>query len=386
MPDVALISPYPSLGERHGGHSGVASYTAQLAQALSERGVEVDVLAPYADGEPAVGQDGDVTVRRVFGTGPGAVPAAVRAALKTRAPVVHLQHEVFLYGGPASVPGVIAGLTALRASRRKSVVTMHQVVAPQTVDADFTALHRVRVPVPVARRALGGIQRTVRALADRVIVHEPSFTAAVPEGVVIPHGVQDAGRTDEDRTALRARLGLDERLAVLCFGYVAPYKGIDLALRAADLVPGDVQLIVAGGEHPRLAAAGDTYLPDLQAAHPGARFTGRVADADVADWFRAADVALYAYPRPFSASGSLAVAFAHHTPALLSKPMAAAAGAPEVMAVATEPLALAARLSQLHTDRAALARLAALTARMGAERAWPRVADRHRAVYAEVAA
>jgi glycosyltransferase involved in cell wall biosynthesis len=387
MPDVALISPYPSLGERHGGHSGVASYSAQLAQALAGRGVQVEVLAPYEDGEPEVGQDGDVTVRRAFDTGPGAVPAAVRAALRTKAPVVHLQHEVFLYGGPASVPGVVAGLGVLRASRRASVVTMHQVVAPSTVDADFTALHRVKVPVPVARRALGGIQRTVRALADRVIVHEPSFTAAVPEGIVIPHGVQEAGETGEDRAVLRARLGLDEnRLAVLCFGYVAPYKGIDVALRAAALVPDDVQLIVAGGEHPRLAAAGDTYLPDLQAAHPGARFTGRVADGDVADWFRAADVALYAYPRPFSASGSLAVALAHHTPALLSAPMAAAAGAPAAMAVEAEPLPLAARLSQLHTDRGALAHLSHLTARMGAERAWPRVADLTRAVYDEAAA
>lgn len=386
MPDVALISPYPALGERHGGHSGVASYTAQLAQALADRGVAVDVIAPYADGEPAVGRDGDVTVRRVFGNGPGGVPAAVRAALTTKAPVVHLQHEVFLYGGPASVPGVLAGLGALRAARRKSVVTMHQVVAPQTVDAAFTALHRVPVPVPVARRALGAIQRSVRTLAHRIIVHEPSFTQAVPDGVVIPHGVQDAGVTSEDRAALRARLGLDDRLAVLCFGYVAPYKGIDVALRAADLVPDDVQLIVAGGEHPRLAAAGDPYLADLQAVHPGASFTGRVADGDVADWFRAADVALYAYPRPFSASGSLAVAFAHHTPALLSLPMAVAAGAPEVMAVSTEPPTLAARLTQLHTDRAALAQLAAVSARMGSERAWPRVADRHRAVYAEVAA
>lgn len=386
MPDVALISPYPSLGERHGGHSGVASYTAQLAQALSDDGAAVEVLAPYAAGEPEVGRDGDVTVRRAFGAGPGGVPAAVRAALRTKAPVVHLQHEVFLYGGPASVPGVLAGLGALRAARRPSVVTMHQVVTPRTVDAGFTAMHRVNVPVPVARRALGSVQRSVRALADRVIVHEPSFAGAVPEGVVIPHGVQDAGTTDEDRAALRARLGLDDRLAVLCFGYVAPYKGIDVALRAADLVPDDVQLVVAGGEHPRLQAAGDPYLADLRAAHPGARFTGRVPDADVADWFRAADVALYAYPRPFSASGSLAVAFAHHTPALLSTPMAAAAGAPEGMAVSVEPLALAARLSQLATDRSALAHLAALTARMGAERAWPRVATRHRAVYEEVAA
>ena len=36
MPDVALVSPYPTRGERHGGASGVASYTANLAHALSD--------------------------------------------------------------------------------------------------------------------------------------------------------------------------------------------------------------------------------------------------------------------------------------------------------------------------------------------------------------
>jgi glycosyltransferase involved in cell wall biosynthesis len=386
--DVAIISPYPRLGERHGGHSGVASYSSQLAQSLAERGAAVTVLAAREDGHPAEGDDDGVTVRRAYGRGPGAVPAAVRAALRTGAPVVHLQHEIFLYGGPASVPGVIAGLAALRSRGRGTVVTLHQVVAPQTVDAGFTALHRVRVPVPVARRALGGMQQAIRRLADRVIVHEPSFRAAVPEAVVIPHGVQPGvAASAQERAALRERLGLDDRLAVLCFGYVAPYKGIDVALRAAELVPGDVQLIVAGGEHPRLAAAGDPYLTNLQALHGAtARFTGRVADADVADWFRAADVALFAYPRPFSASGALALALAHGTPALLSAALAASAGAPDGMAVTCEPLALAGRLSMLNADRSALAHLATLSQRIGAERSWARCAASHQDVYAEVAA
>jgi hypothetical protein len=37
-PDVTLISPYPAGGERHGGFSGVAGYTARLADALADRG------------------------------------------------------------------------------------------------------------------------------------------------------------------------------------------------------------------------------------------------------------------------------------------------------------------------------------------------------------
>jgi acyl-CoA synthetase (AMP-forming)/AMP-acid ligase II len=44
-PDVALISPFPALGERHGGWTGVASYSANLAGALTDAGARVTVLA-----------------------------------------------------------------------------------------------------------------------------------------------------------------------------------------------------------------------------------------------------------------------------------------------------------------------------------------------------
>ena len=47
-PDVALIAPYPPAGERHGGHSGVASYTANLAHGLAAAGLDVEVVAPRA--------------------------------------------------------------------------------------------------------------------------------------------------------------------------------------------------------------------------------------------------------------------------------------------------------------------------------------------------
>ena len=51
-PDVALISPFPTLGERHGGWTGVASYSANLAAALDDAGARVTVLASREDGLP----------------------------------------------------------------------------------------------------------------------------------------------------------------------------------------------------------------------------------------------------------------------------------------------------------------------------------------------
>ncbi|TML02526.1 MAG: hypothetical protein E6G41_15270, partial [Actinobacteria bacterium] len=85
-PDIALISPYPAGGDRHGGFSGVAGYTARLAEALSERGADVTVIAPTEDGAEARERHGDVAVERRFDPGAAALPRAAQAAHATGAP------------------------------------------------------------------------------------------------------------------------------------------------------------------------------------------------------------------------------------------------------------------------------------------------------------
>src|SRR6185295_19387201 len=87
-PDVALISPFPALGERHGGWTGVASYSANLASALDDAGARVTVLASREPGLPVVARAGGVEVQRVWDRGATALPTAAAAALATGAPTV----------------------------------------------------------------------------------------------------------------------------------------------------------------------------------------------------------------------------------------------------------------------------------------------------------
>jgi glycosyltransferase involved in cell wall biosynthesis len=198
---------------------------------------------------------------------------------------------------------------------------------------------------------------------------------------VVPHGI-DVDPAAGEAAAARARLGLDERFTALCFGFLAPYKGLETALRAADLAGDGVHLVIAGGEHPRMA--GDGYADGLRALGP-ATFAGPVPDADVRDWFAAADVALFPYPRPHATSGPLALALGAGTPVLLSEALAACAGAPATLAVPADPVALGGRLAMLAADEAARDALAAASAALARDRSWPQVARRHLEVYAEVA-
>lgn len=395
-PDVAIVSPYPPAGQRHGGHSGVASYTANLAGGLSAAGVDVTVVAPELDGDPDEFTDGPVAVRRAFPFGPRALPVALRAAAATGAPVVHLQWELFLYGGPGALAGLVPALVDARRHRAAPLVTtMHQVVRPAAVDRSYTALHRVGVPPSVARLGIAGVQSTIVRASAATIVHEEAFRSIVPGVVVVPHGVE--APTTPDRSAARRRLGLDDGFIALCFGFLAPYKGIEVALEAARLAGDTVQLVVAGGEHPRLAARPATsdrdatgrppsYGDELRARHPDARFTGYVDDGDVADWFAAADVALLPYPKPFSASGVLALALAHGTPVLMSPPLGRCAGAPSPLTAPLEPAGLARRLRDLAAGADAVAELRRWTEVFAAGRSWESVGRRTADIYHSVLA
>ncbi|WP_239313008.1 MULTISPECIES: glycosyltransferase [unclassified Frankia] len=385
-PDVALVAPYPPRGAKHAGTSGVASYAANLATSLVDAGATVAVVAPKINvRESAAVPPSDEpipTVHRAFGNRPWSLLAAWRSARETGAPIIHLQHELFLYGGAAALPSLVTALSARRRGRPAVVVTMHQVVSPQDVTAEYTRMHRVAVPAAVARGGLAGLQRVVSGLADAVVVHERAFTDVVPSAVLIPHGIEDL--VTPDRGASRLALGLDGRLTVLCFGFVAPYKGLELACEAAVLAGGTVQLVVAGGDHPRMTGT-HSYADALRERFADkVRFVGYVPEEQVGHWFGAADLALLPYPKPHASSGVLALAFGYGTPVLLSRALADCVGAPPLMTIPGTPAELAERLRELARDHARLDRIRAANAFLADGRSWPTVAGRHLDLYEEV--
>jgi glycosyltransferase involved in cell wall biosynthesis len=385
-PDVALVAPYPPRGERHGGHSGVASYTANLAHALVDHGVDVAVVAPELAGDPAHFTDGSVDVRRAYVLGRRALPTAMAVAAAIGAPVLHLQFELFLYGGPGSLLGIVPALGRARwaLDGASLVTTMHQVVDPAVVDRQYARMHRVGIPAPIAGAGIAAVQAAVSRASAATIVHEAVFRRVVPTATVIPHGIEDVSPLDRRRA--RRHLGLDGRFTVLCFGFVAPYKGLETVLAAARHTSRNIRVVVAGGDHPRMGGD-DGFAAVLRSEHQDvATFTGRVPDEDVTAWFSAADVAVFPYPKPFSSSGALALALAHRTPALMSPPLARCAGAPSVMTVPMDAGSLARRIEELAASPAALDELRRWSMVLASDRRWPGIAERHALLYEEVIA
>ncbi len=382
--DVAIVSLYPPPASKHAGRSGVASYTANLAKGLVDAGAAVDVVCPYdPEEEPIREHDGPVYVRRTFRRGATALVDAVAAAKATRAPVVHVQFELFLYGGTLALLGLMPALAALRNAGRRVVVTPHQVVDPSTIDRGFVRTHRVRSPSLLARAGINLVQNAIGRLADAVVVHEPSFKNQITGSAVIRHGVESRQRLDAAKS--RQELGLGSRPVVLCFGFIAPYKGLEAALSAAELSE-RFELVVAGGEHPRLSKGStQSYAAELQQRWPNtARFTGYVPETDIAKWFSAADLALFPYPKPFASSGALALALSYGTPVVVSEAVARCIEAPELLTVPLEPTELAQELDRVVSDYERMRSIRTACAQLTAGRSWPATARAHLDLYEEV--
>jgi glycosyltransferase involved in cell wall biosynthesis len=340
-------------------------YDHALCAALAAAGVEVELVTssfayaqlPAPDGyarrelfyRAARGQPGSA-LRRVLKLAEHVPDMARLRAHAASADVVHFQWLAL----PA-----LDGLLLPRG--RPLVLTVHGAPpydGPRRLLARFDAL--------IAHSARGARRLTDELGVPAARVH------------VIPHGAF-AHLAAIPPSRLPAELGEPPSgtPAVLCFGLVRPYKGLDVLLDAWPAVDG-AQLWIVG--RPRFDIA------PLRARAPSSvRFVPRfVSDAELAACFRRADLVVLPY-RESEQSGVLATALAFGTPIVASDvggfSEVAAAGAARVVPPG-DAGALRAALADLLEDAAGRERLSIAARALAAGAwSWSAVAERTRMLY-----
>jgi glycosyltransferase involved in cell wall biosynthesis len=168
-------------------------------------------------------------------------------------------------------------------------------------------------------------------LCDHIFVHTEKMKSellaefGVKEGLVtvIPFGINSTvPSTELTREQARARLGVSEgEKAVLFFGRIAPYKGLEFLVaafqRITDKHP-DYRLIIAGSPKP----GADTYSDQIRQTidkGPGGdriiRHLRYIPDEDTELYFKGADVLALPY-RDISQTGVLFLAYNFGLPAI----------------------------------------------------------------------
>jgi glycosyltransferase involved in cell wall biosynthesis len=346
-------------------------YTSMLAGGMELAGAEVALLHRDHDEE--------------FGERPGAAAAFVAAALGPGARHLQIPGRV---RDPAGLP---AAARARRAVRGFAPDVVHLQAAigndPRLIFASRARPRRLALTIHDPVRHPGEGASRARALGDRALVRaaglifvhgealrEELREAARPRApiVVVPHGVDPGGGEPAP---------LPARPAILFFGRLGHYKGVDVLLEAMARVweaRPEAELTIAGAgeieDHPALADPRVT----LRAEH--------VPDAELAALFAAATCVALPY-RQASQSGVGALAKRYGRGLVVS----AVGGLPELVAdgsgltvPAEDPAALAAALLDVLGDPALaerLGRAGAGTAVAGAD--WRSVADTTLAAYEE---
>lgn len=308
------------------------NYFRYLALALQERGVDLRV---YADRSPKNLEVGLKCVHLLWSPGDRLYPLHIlRQAWRDRPEVVHLHHEVGLFGGPinASIFPFVPFLLWLFGF--KVVTTVHAVIKPALIDLRF--LETFAWP---PRKMLVGpvkvyfflLNWAIVLFSRRVIVHAKLLKEQLvndyrcPAGkiVVVPHGVPE---TVEHPLSLPERTEwgrkLNGRPFILYFGYLHRRKGLETLLKSL------VEIAKAHAEI-KLVLAGGTLQPDygeflaerVEERGLGGRvvLTGFVTQTQLRYLLDRCLFVVLPATYSIAASGPLAQVIAHEKPVIVTK-------------------------------------------------------------------
>jgi glycosyltransferase involved in cell wall biosynthesis len=331
---IGIVTSFPSSGVAK---SSIAYYAQTIVDPLRGSG---DEFVIFADGDRAfpLGTSQtyapNVTVRRCWKFGYLAPLQILGAAFRDRVDVLHLEYDVYLYGGVVAavlLPFVLRLLRRLRGTQ--IVTTLHGVVSQRVVTREM--LRENGFVLPYSRIGRAGFQTIYRLFnwaSDRIIVLEVELADilesdyGVPRSnlYVCPHPLMHE-HVRPDMHEARRRCGIDEGKVVLFFGYASYYKGLDLLIeafpQARDRLPG-LALHIVAGRHPRLRGNPryEAFYEALRgkAAAAGAHMYDFVPESQLVDFLAAADVVVLPYTAAYGASGALNAVLAARKPVVVS--------------------------------------------------------------------
>jgi len=268
---------------------GSARLAAESARALADRGHEVTVLAPR-NGSDDVSNEGGLTVRRALAR--NLLPQTLTDPLATRRHARAGEFDVLLAHQSTTAVGLLE-----RAQTTPLAVMYHASAARE--------LRFLRSQLPLGPRRLSGSllarplelmeRRALSAAARIFVLSDFSRSLVLSDHEVDPArirlvaaGVDTERFSPGDRSAARERLDLpaDSRL-LFTLRRLEPRMGLDRLLGALQRLSGDVVLAVGGAG--ALAHRLEELAAELGLGHR-VRFLGRVAEEELVDWYRAADL------------------------------------------------------------------------------------------------
>jgi len=245
--------------------------------------------------------------------------------------LVHVQHEINLFGGARAVLWLPLLLILCRLRRLKVVTTLHTVVPLAEVKGRFSGFFSFpgwRIVSLLMKVGLRLSTRAALGMSDAIIVHAAEQAERLKEDYggrgdkihVIPHmelALPFVAQNPGGVSLLQDTMPFINRPFFLCFGYLLRRKGLETLIEAFSAVARDFPLHV-------LVIAGETPQKDYERAlrrwerlkklGNQVVFTGFLEPGEVAASFKASQFVVLPAVYSFSASAPYAVSLAFEKP------------------------------------------------------------------------
>jgi glycosyltransferase involved in cell wall biosynthesis len=316
--NIGIVSVFPAKEEKYVSSGGVEEYTYDMVQELSR----LSTLTIFAEKREALKSNYTGSEVRVIPCWKKGILYPFQiwlSSFRSKPDIFHVQHEYHLYGGMFSAI-VFPLLILLLRSRAPVVITLHGVISHKYVselDSD-------------ARPFLRGLKkaflkinlRQILFLSNKIIVHssylkeviETEYSIKTSKVLVINHGIKISTTIDTEKA--RRILNISAKKVVLFFGYLTMRKGLEQLMeafvRVSNELP-DTLLVIGAGKNPRLTEK-LKYIDYYRCTQAKANeidtacFVGFIPQAKLHIYISAADVIVFPYTIPVSASGPLSIA------------------------------------------------------------------------------
>jgi len=352
---------------------GLATFTADVAQAVAGWGIDTQVVA--MNDKPEGYAYPDVVKFQVEQDRLDSYREAAAYLNSQHVDVICVQHEYGIFGG-------ISGshlLTMLREVNAPIITTLHTIL--RTPNADQ---RQVLAELSQLSERLIVMTQLGKSILTEVHSVDPSKIT------VIPHGIPTVTR--ESPESYREKLGLAGKQLILTFGLITPDKGIeDMVAAMPDIVKGhpNTHYLVVGATHPHIRAhSGETYrqrlidLAEELGVSGNVSFVDRfVSLEDLTDYLQAASIYVTPYLKKEQiTSGTLAYAFGSGK-AVVSTPYWHAeellAKGKGILVPFRTPEALAAEIGALLSDTDRLESIQSRAFETGLEMQWPVIGGKY---------
>ncbi len=335
--NLLVIGSYPPFGTIHDkAIVGGASYTKNTLLSIIKKATKKDitpkitVLAEELDDNTSY-VDEDITVKRVWEKNNLLACWQLFKSIKnSSAKDVLLTFEFSMFGSLLYLLPLPFLLIGIKILGKRLHVVLHQVITDASSMSGHLNIAEKGLKASVYSVLFQLFYTLITTISTSVIVFEEVLKKRLGNKdniVVIPHGVE---KNTLSITQAEARKKLDlplNKKIVLCFGFLAWYKGTDwiTSLFATEKNLSDTFLIIAGGPNSNHMTKPfyKKYIADIENSYNNKNtiITGFIDEKDLPLYFIACDLALFPYRSLMASSGPLSFAFTFHTPFLLSEPL-----------------------------------------------------------------